>query len=183
MIFLALFLEFLGLILLYKSWRKHRRQVIGNGVAWLLILVALWPWKSAVGLEFGICFWFMEMPIISWALIIFNREYRKVDAPAQLRSSRRIKSSQVRQNIAKVMVAGPLAFMACFVCATGLGMTAGLYFGLAEANQLLLSFSLSLLLWTVTIYWLLTETVQWRTVSLLLVITLSGPALLYGLKL
>ncbi|MBV1915508.1 MAG: hypothetical protein KUG72_08980 [Pseudomonadales bacterium] len=183
MIFIALILESAGLLLIYKSWRKPQRRVVENSIAWLMVLVSIWPWQDAVGLEFGICFWFLAMPVISWVLVVINREYRKMDAPIQPRNWVWPARAQVVQNIVNLVIAGPIAFMACYVCATGLGMATGYALGLVEVNQMLLGFILFLLLWPVVIYRISTKAMRWQSASGLLLVALGGPAVLYGFSL
>ena len=183
MVFLALSLESIGLLFIYRSWRKPQRRVVENSIAWLLVLVSIWPWQEAAGLEFGICFWLLAMPVTSWIIVVFNREYRQMDAAVQPRGWVWLDRTQVLQNIARVVVAGPIAFMACYVCAIGLGMALGYVLGLAEVNQMLLGFVLMLLLWPVVIYRISTKAARWQSASGLLFIALGVPAVLYGFSL
>jgi len=183
MILIALVIQMTGLTLLYRSWRKPQRNVLANTVAWLVILSALWPWINALGAEFGTTLWFIAIPVMSWCFVVFNRQYRKIDTPIQQRGWSWVPKSQVWQNIGKLVLSGPVAFIACFFVASSVSEAFGFSFDIAEANQIVLSFSLLLLLWPVVIYWVIAHPVRWRSATTLSLIALSGPLMLYGLAL
>ena len=180
MIVAAFIMQIIGISLLYQSWRKLNRQPIANAMALLVNIASLWPWLKAMGLEYGIIFWFMGFPLIAWVFIISNREFRKREAPPRIRKQTRPYKKQLTHAALKMIMAGPFALMSCFLCSSFISLAVKQSIGLVDADQLILNFSLLLLSWPIGIYWLIAKPVEWRPILFLFAFTLSGSLWLYG---
>jgi len=176
----AFITQIIGISLLYQSWRKSNRQPSANAIAWLVIIASLWPWQEAMGLEYGISFWFMGLPPIAWVLIISNREFQKREAPPRIRKQARPDRKHLTHAALKTIIAGPFTFVTCFLCSSFISLAVKQSMGLVEADQLILNLSLLLLFWSISIFWLIAKPVEWRSTFFLLTFTLSGSLWLYG---
>lgn len=173
-------MQITGISLLYQSWRKPSRQPVINAIAWLVIIASLWPWQQAMGLEYGISFWFMAIPPIAWLFIICNNETRKREAPHRIRKQIPPGKTRLIHAAIKTIIAGPVLLMACFLCSSFISLTLKQSMGLVEADQLILNLSLLLLFWPISIYWLTAKPIEWWPTFALLTFTLSGSLWLYG---
>ena len=180
MIATAFIMQIIGISLLYQSWRKSNRRPTANAIAWFVIIASLWPWQEAMGLEYGISFWFMGLPPIAWVLIISNHEFRKRETPPRIRKQTRPDKKNLTHAALKTIIAGPFALMACFLCSSMISLAVKQSMGLVEADQLILNLSLLLLFWPISIYWLTAKPIEWRSTFALLTFTLSGSLWLYG---
>lgn len=180
MIVIALIMQITGICLLYQSWKKSNRQSVLNAIAWLVIIASLWPWQQAMGLEYGITFWFIAIPPIAWLFTISNSETRKREASPRIRKQIRPDKKRLTHAAIKTIIAGPFSLMACFLCASIISLAVKKNIGLVEADQLILNLSLLLLFWPISIYWLTAKPIEWRTATALLTFTLSGSIWLYG---
>ena len=180
MIVIALTMQIAGISLLYQSWRKSSRQPLVNAIAWLIVMASLWPWQQVMGLEYGISFWFMAIPPIAWLFIINNSETRKREAPPRIRKQIRPDKKHLAHAALKVIIAGPVLLMACFLCASFISLAVKHGVGLVKADQLILNLSLLLLFWPISIYWLTAKPIEWRATIALLTFTLSGSIWIFG---
>ena len=185
MIFFAFLIQAIGIALLHRSWQKPQRQTMANTIAWVIIFLTLWPWQQAVGWEFGISFWFLSIPIVAWSLTITGREVRQLKTRQKKLANKKRQmifpvKKQVTQNILKTVIAGPIAFMASFVCATLFTMVLLNMGLLTGANQLVLCLALMLLLWAIAITWVTANPVRWQSATVLLMVALSGPTWNFG---
>lgn len=180
MIIIALIIQITGLTLLYQSWRKPHRHVVKNIIAWLVIMASLWSWQQEMGWEYGTSLWFLAIPLIAWVFTLKNREFRSQEAPQRLRKHIRPDKKRFTHAIIKVVIAGPLALMACFLCSSFISQILNHSLGLAQADHLILNLVLLLLLWPISIYWFIAKQVDWRPIAVLVTFTLSGSIWLYG---
>ena len=180
MIFIAIIIQLAGLALLYRSWCTPNRKSGTNAAAWLVLITALWPWQQAVGLEYGIAFWCVTIPLIAWVFVVNNREFRNRTTPPRIRKHAWPEKKQTVHAVLKILITGPVALLASFVCASFLSAAAYRGAGLAEANHLVLNLSLLLLFWAVIIYWVTAKPLRWQSTSALLTFAIGGSFWLYG---
>lgn len=180
MIVIALIMEIIGISLLYQSWRKPNRQPFANAIGWSVIIVSLWPWQQAMGLEYGISFWLMAIPPIAWLFVLNNSETRKREAPSRIRKHIFPDNKRLTHAVIKTVIAGPFLLMACFLCSSFISLAVQHSIGLVKADQLILNLGLLLLFWPISIYWLTAKPIEWRSTIALLTFTLSGSLSLYG---
>ena len=180
MVATAFIMQIVGISLLYQSWQKSNRQPTANAIAWFVIIGSLWLWQKAMGLEYGISFWFMGLPLIAWVLIISNREFKKCKAPPRIRKQTRPDKKHLAHAALKTIIAGPFALMACYLCSSFISLSVKQIMGLVEADQLILNLSLLLLFWPFSIYWFTAKPIEWRPTFALITFTLSGSLWLYG---
>jgi len=180
MVFLAVVFQVSAIALLYGSWCKPLRQPRLNAIAGLLLLSALYFWQRAEGLEFGVVFCLCLLPLPAWLLIAASLEQRQLVNPVRARQWRQLQKISVVSNVGKVLVAGPLAFVACFVLATSLSLGVERALALEVATQLVLSLMLLLFFWSLSIYWLMSRVIGWQQVLMLTMIAGGGSLWIYA---
>ena len=186
MIFIALALEALGLVFLYTAWRKPKRHTRYNLVAWALILSSLYPWVALMGMEYGISFFLLLMPLAAWPLVLKNgsiqKQKKKSNKAQHIKKHKTFmfKPKQWPHSTIKLMFNGLLTFIASFVSATLLSLACARIFGLVDSNFHVLNLSLLLVFWCASIVWMMTHSPKLKTNSALLLLTLSGSLWLYG---
>ena len=190
MIFIALTLEVLGIIFLYIIWRKPKRHTHYNLIAGTLILSSLYPWIEIMGMEYGISFFLLVIPLAAWPLVLKNGSISKqkkkprtikLNKTQQIRQHKTfiVKPKQWPRSTIKFILSGLLTFIASFVIATLVSITSTRVFGLVDENLHILNLSLLLLFWCYSIIWVMTNSHKFKINSALL-FTLSGSLWFYG---
>lgn len=74
----------LGVLLLYVAWRgagAARRWLVAAG--WLLVAASCWSWAGHAGVEFGLAFAMLQVPLVAWLLVGSNTHVRSNKARPQ----------------------------------------------------------------------------------------------------
>lgn len=70
------FLAALAVACLFWSWKGSSKSwLMASG--WVFASLSLWAWVMASGAEFGVTLAFLVLPLIAWAMMLFNADVRQ----------------------------------------------------------------------------------------------------------
>lgn len=70
------FLAALAVACLFWSWKGSSKSwLMASG--WVFASLSLWAWVMASGAEFGVTLAFLVLPVIAWAMMLFNADVRQ----------------------------------------------------------------------------------------------------------
>lgn len=167
-----------GITLLYSSWRSIMRKAIAIPLGWGALFISIACLALGSGLEFGLSYALILIPLLAWAVIGLNYEIRrnhksreKPYVPQALPETH-----SIVQHILIFLIAIPLAG----ITATFLSVVLSKALPFTQVSALATGMLIMPFLWGLGSYWACAANKLWQPAAAMSALSVICAGLIYG---
>ncbi|AKH67751.1 hypothetical protein IMCC21906_00056 [Spongiibacter sp. IMCC21906] len=177
LVFSALCLSALAMVCLYLSWQnRSATQAWLMPTGWLFSVAAAVVWITLSGIEFGLAYGFLIVPLMAWLAVIYNLEIkRKKQRIAENINFVVPNSRTLFRHFALFLIAFPLSAIAATYATTGLISL----LPWSAVNSMVFIVFAAPVLWGLAAYWVCADPNRFRPALWISLAGLAGAAIVH----